>query len=266
MRLLVVEDELRIVEILTSALRKAGFTVDAATTSADAREALATIPYDAAILDLGLPDGDGLAVLAEARGSGNKTPILLLTARDAVEDRVGGLDAGADDYLVKPFATSELVARIKALLRRPGGALGTILKAGNITFDTLGRDAKVGDTAVALPRREIAILEHLMRRLGRVVPPGGKTLRLRGGARVERDSGACPSPSAQIGGDERDSRDPYRAGDRLPARREKMISLLRPRSLQLYLALRLAALFLAATGAAVAALGVSDLCDRRLAE
>ena len=170
MRLLVVEDELRIVEIVTSALRKAGFTVDAATTSADACEALSTIPYDAAILDLGLPDGDGLAVLADARVSGNKTPILLLTARDAVEDRVCGLDAGADDYLVKPFATAELVARIKALLRRPGGALGTILKAGNITFDTIGRDAKVGDTPVALPRREIAILEHLMRRLGRVVP------------------------------------------------------------------------------------------------
>jgi DNA-binding response OmpR family regulator len=149
---------------------KAGFTVDAATTSADACEALSTIPYDAAILDLGLPDGDGLAVLADARVSGNKTPILLLTARDAVEDRVCGLDAGADDYLVKPFAIAELVARIKALLRRPGGALGTILMAGNITFDTLGRDAKVGDTPVALPRREIAILEHLMRRLGRVVP------------------------------------------------------------------------------------------------
>jgi DNA-binding response OmpR family regulator len=169
-RLLIVEDELRIVEILTSALRKAGFTVDSATTSADGGEALSTTPYDAVILDLGLPDGDGLAVLAEARAGGNKTPILLLTARDAVEDRVGGLDAGADDYLVKPFASSELVARIKALLRRPGGALGTILKAGNVTFDTLGRDAKVGDAAVALPRREIATLEHLMRRLGRVVP------------------------------------------------------------------------------------------------
>jgi DNA-binding response OmpR family regulator len=169
-RVLVVEDELRIVEVLTSALRKAGFTVDAATTLADAEEALSTTLYDAAILDLGLPDGDGLAVLAEARVSGNRTPILVLTARDAVEDRVCGLDAGADDYLVKPFATSELIARIRALLRRPGGALGTILKAGNVTFDTLGRDAKVGDTAVALPRREIAILEHLMRRLGRVVP------------------------------------------------------------------------------------------------
>jgi DNA-binding response OmpR family regulator len=169
-RVLVVEDELRIVEIVTSALRKAGFTVAAATPSADAEEALSTTPYDAAILDLGLPDGDGLAVLAEARVSGNKTPILVLTARDAVEDRVCGLDAGADDYLVKPFATAELVARIKALLRRPGGALGIILKAGNITFDTLGRDAKVGETPVALPRREIAILEHLMRRLGRVVP------------------------------------------------------------------------------------------------
>ncbi|HEY5569659.1 MAG TPA: response regulator transcription factor [Gammaproteobacteria bacterium] len=170
MRLLLVEDELRITEILTGALVKEGFAVDAVGTAAAASEALMSIAYDAAVLDLGLPDADGLAVLAAARAAGEGVPILVLTARDAVEDRVLGLDTGADDYLVKPFAIVELIARIKALLRRPGGALGVVLKAGNLSFDTLGRDAKINETAVPLSRRESAILEHLMRRLGRVVP------------------------------------------------------------------------------------------------
>jgi DNA-binding response OmpR family regulator len=170
LRVLLIEDEARIVELLSTALSRAGFVVDAFGTCADGGEALALTPYDAAILDLGLPDGDGLALLAAARSSGNDVPILVLTARDAVEDRVRGLDTGADDYLVKPFAVSELVARTKALLRRPGGALGAILQAGNVTFDTIGRDIRIGDHSIALPRRESAILEHLMRRLGRVVP------------------------------------------------------------------------------------------------
>jgi DNA-binding response OmpR family regulator len=169
-RLLVVEDEPRIAELLRTALGRAGFVADMVATCADARATLSLNPYDAAILDLGLPDGDGLAVIGEARRAGNPIPILVLTARDAIEDRVGGLDAGADDYLVKPFAMSELIARTKALLRRPGGALGTMLKAGNISFDTIGRDVSVGNVPLALPRRETAILEHLMRRLGRVVP------------------------------------------------------------------------------------------------
>src|SRR5215470_11646724 len=130
-RLLVIEDEPRIAEILKSGLRQAGFIVDAVHLCADAREALALTSYDAAILDLGLPDGDGLDLLAQVRAAHNRVPILILTARDAVEDRVSGLDTGADDYLIKPFATSELVARIKALLRRPGGALGLELLAFN---------------------------------------------------------------------------------------------------------------------------------------
>jgi DNA-binding response OmpR family regulator len=169
-RLLIVEDETRIIEILRTALVRSGFAVDAVGLCSDARELLATNPYDAAILDLGLPDGDGLKLLKELRSRGNALPVLVLTARDAVEHRVSGLDSGADDYLVKPFAPSEVVARIKALLRRPGGALGTTLKSGNITFDTIGRDVRVGETVLALPRREGAILEHLMRRAGRVVP------------------------------------------------------------------------------------------------
>lgn len=170
MRVLVIEDEARIVEILRTALRRAGFVVDAVALCADARAAFATIHYDVAILDLGLPDGDGLNLLGELRSANNRMPILVLTARDAVEDRVSGLDSGADDYLVKPFAMAELIARTKALLRRPGGALGTMLKAGNVTFDTIGRNVLVGNVSVLMPRRESAILEHLMRRLGRVVP------------------------------------------------------------------------------------------------
>ena len=170
MRLLVIEDEPRIAEILKSGLRQAGFIVDVVHLCADAREALALTAYDAAILDLGLPDGDGLELLAQVRAAHNRVPILILTARDAVEDRVSGLDTGADDYLIKPFAANEVIARIKALLRRPGGALGLELHAGNIGFDTIGRDVRVGRTTLQLPRRECAILEHLMRRQGRVVP------------------------------------------------------------------------------------------------
>jgi DNA-binding response OmpR family regulator len=170
MRLLVVEDEARIVEVLRSGLGRAGFVVDAVGCALDARNALAGILYDAAVLDLGLPDGDGLAFLSYLRRVGNQVPVLVLTARDAVEDRVAGLDAGADDYLVKPFAMAELIARIKTLLRRPGHALGTTLEAGNMLFDTIGRELKVGPATVHLPRQELAVLEHLMRRLGRVVP------------------------------------------------------------------------------------------------
>jgi len=170
MRVLVVEDEARIAEIVRAALLRDGFAVDIIGLCADAREALATTAYDAAILDLGLPDGDGLRLLKELRGKGNAVPVLVLTARDAVEHRVAGLDAGADDYLIKPFAMTELVARTKALLRRPGGALGVTLKAGNVVLDTIGRDVRVADNGLALTRREIAILEHLMRRAGRVVP------------------------------------------------------------------------------------------------
>ena len=170
MRLLIVEDEARIAELVRAALLRAGLTADAVALSADAKAALAVASYDAAIVDLGLPDGDGLSLIQDLRRGGNRIPILVLTARDAVEDRVSGLDTGADDYLVKPFATRELVARTKALLRRPGGALGITLHAGNVTFDTVGRDVRVGDASLLLPRRETAILEHLMRRLGRVVP------------------------------------------------------------------------------------------------
>lgn len=170
MRVLIVEDEGRIREIIASALRQADFIVDAVSTANDADQALLGVAYDAMILDLGLPDRDGLRVLEKVRTTGNGLPILILTARDSVEDRVLGLDSGADDYLVKPFAIAELVARLNALLRRPGGALGTVLVAANVVLDTRGRDVTVGDVPLALQRREISLLEYLMRRLGRVVP------------------------------------------------------------------------------------------------
>ena len=170
MRLLIVEDEARIAELVRNGLIRAGFTVDTANNAADASAALGMGTYDAAILDLGLPDGDGLDVLSAARRSGQTIPFLLLTARDTVDDRVVGLNAGADDYLIKPFAMDELIARTKALLRRPGLALGVMLEAGNIEFDSVGREVRVAGKPLPLPRRELDVLEHLIRRAGRVVP------------------------------------------------------------------------------------------------
>jgi len=169
-RLLVIEDEDRLSGILILRLGDIGLTVDIAGSAADASAAIDLINYDAAILDLGLPDDDGLAVLAAARRIGKALPILILTARDAVEDRVAGLNAGADDYLTKPFAMTELIARIKALLRRPGGVLGITLAAGNVRLDTVGRELTVAGVPVRLSRRELAILEQMMRRFGRIVP------------------------------------------------------------------------------------------------
>jgi DNA-binding response OmpR family regulator len=170
LRLLIIEDEDRLSGILKSKLGDAGFTVDVAGSAADAEAALELINYDAAVLDLGLPDGDGLAVLGALRRLGKTLPVLILTARDAVEDKVSGLNAGADDYLTKPFAMTELIARIKALLRRPGGALGITLNAGNVSLDTVGRELAVAGSPVHVSRRELAILEQMMRRFGRIVP------------------------------------------------------------------------------------------------
>jgi DNA-binding response OmpR family regulator len=191
MRLLVIEDERRIADLVAEALGRAGFVVDAVGSVADAGAALASPAYDAVVLDLGLPDGDGLALLADLRRRTEGPPVLVLTARDSVEDRVAGLDAGADDYLVKPFAMVELVARVKALLRRPGGPLGVRLEAGNVVLDTVGRDVTVAGQVVPLARQELAILEHLMRRLGRVAPKSMLEERLYG-LGDELESNAIP--------------------------------------------------------------------------
>jgi DNA-binding response OmpR family regulator len=189
LRLLVVEDEDRLSGILKSKLSEIGFTVDIAGSAEDASIALELINYDAAVLDLGLPDGDGLAVLTAARLAA--LPILILTARDAVEDRVAGLNAGADDYLTKPFAMAELVARIKALLRRPGGVLGMTLEAGNVCLDTVGRELTIGGIPARLSRRELAILEQMMRRFGRIVPKAVLEEKLYG---IDEEPDSTPIP------------------------------------------------------------------------
>ncbi len=170
MRLLLVEDNKRLAETTKEGLEKESFTVDWFDTVGESEAAIETVAYDAIVLDLGLPDGDGMDILKQLRARKSSTPVLILTARDGVEDRVKGLDGGADDYLLKPFAMSELVARIRALLRRPGGALGLTLTAGNVSFDTAAREVRVGEIVISVSRREMGVLEQLMRRYGRVVP------------------------------------------------------------------------------------------------
>ena len=169
MRVLLIEDNAKLASVVQIGLVKEGFAVDAFTTLGEGEAALSTVRYDAAILDLGLPDGDGISLLKRLRERGNTIPVLILTARDGVRDRVEGLNSGGDDYLLKPFAMEELVARVRALLRRPGGALGLTLKAGNLSFDTTVREMRVNGQPVAISRREMAVLEQLLRRLGRVV-------------------------------------------------------------------------------------------------
>jgi DNA-binding response OmpR family regulator len=170
MRILVVEDEERLRRYVRAALEECGFSIDEAACLDDATGHVENVPYDAVVLDLGLPDGDGLALIQTIRRARGGLPVLVLTARDSVKDRVMGLDTGADDYLVKPFAMEELVARIRALLRRPGHVLGAVLTAGNVSLDTVGRNAAVAGSPLNLSRHEMAILEQLMRRQGRLVP------------------------------------------------------------------------------------------------
>lgn len=170
MRLLLIEDNLRLADYLSTALRNGGFAVDHVSTTADAEGALATTRYDTLLLDLGLPDKDGLIWLGDQRRSQMTRPVLVLTARDSVEDLVAGLNQGADDYLRKPFDLDELIARVRALLRRPGEALGVNLTAGNVTLDTSAREVIIDGLPVEFGRREIDGLEILMRRAGRVVP------------------------------------------------------------------------------------------------
>ena len=170
MRLLLIEDHERFAKFVKDGLEKEGFTVDSVDTAASGEAARSTVKYDTIILDLGLPDADGLDILRSWRDAGDETPVLILTARDAIDDRVRGLNSGGDDYLLKPFAMEELVARIRALLRRPGGVLGLVITAGNVSFDTTAREVQINERTISIPRRELGVLEHLMRRAGRVVP------------------------------------------------------------------------------------------------
>jgi DNA-binding response OmpR family regulator len=169
MRLLVVEDNEQLSELLTKGLRTAGYETDVLSSLEEASTVLRTTFYAALILDLGLPDGDGLALLREIRHRNDPIPVLVLTARGGLHDRVQGLRSGADDYLVKPFALEELVARLEAQLRRPGQLLGSSLRIANLEFDTRNRQASINDQPQVLSARETAVLELLMRSKGRVV-------------------------------------------------------------------------------------------------
>jgi DNA-binding response OmpR family regulator len=170
MRMLLVEDNERLANLVTRGLGEAGFRTDVLPTVAEARAALAGTRYGAVVLDIGLPDGDGIEFLRELRSGGNATPVLVLTARGGLKDRVSGLQAGADDYLPKPFALDELVARLRALLRRPGQLLGSALQLGNLVFDTGSRQLLVDGKPHTLSARETGVLEILLQRPGHVVP------------------------------------------------------------------------------------------------
>ena len=169
MRLLIIEDNQRLCQAVAESLRAQGFTVDTAASASEGLRAWKAADYDAAVLDLMLPDGTGLNALQEMRARGNMEPVLILTALGTLEDRVRGLDSGADDYLVKPFAMQELIARLRALLRRPGAALGRTLTLGSVRLDTSARIATVGETRLDLTRSELIVLEALLRNQGRVL-------------------------------------------------------------------------------------------------
>ena len=178
MRLLVIEDDEALRESLCRQLADNGFGIEQA---ADGREGLyfaMEYPIDLAIVDLGLPEMSGLDVIRELRDKGKTYPILILTARDRWQDKVDGLDAGADDYVVKPFQFEEVSARVNALLRRSGGWASSVLNAGPVTLDTARQELKVNDQPIELTSYEYRIIEHLMMRAGEVISKTELTDRL----------------------------------------------------------------------------------------
>jgi DNA-binding response OmpR family regulator len=170
MKLLLVEDSPRLRETLARGLRAAGFTVDAARDGVEANGFLAAFQYDFVLLDLGLPRLDGLGVLRALPESGTRPRVLVLSARDQVGDRVAALDAGADDYLVKPFAFEEVLARLHALARRPAETRKDVLEHNGIVLDVRARKVSVNGRMLKLTPREFALLELLLRHRGRVFP------------------------------------------------------------------------------------------------
>ena len=168
MKLLLVEDSERLQRSLTIGLQKNGFTVDQALDGEEALAYIATNHYDAIVLDLMLPKIDGLSVLSRLRGDGNDTHVLILSANDQTEDRIRGLDLGADDYLVKPFSFDELVSRLRALNRRRSGEKNPVIEVGGVTIDTVSRQVSFADTTIALTPHEFRLLEFLSHRRGRV--------------------------------------------------------------------------------------------------
>lgn len=170
MRLLIIEDSLDIAQALAEGFARRGVSSDHAANAADAEARLGVATYAAAILDLGLPDEDGLALLRRLRARRDPVPVLILTARGEVQQRIAGLNAGADDYLVKPFDMDELHARLEAVLRRRDGYAGRLLEHGGVALDLASREVVIDGHGVVLSAREIELLELLLRRPGRVVP------------------------------------------------------------------------------------------------
>lgn len=169
MQILVVEDEVKLARALREGLEADQYSVSLAHSGEDGFYLIHDRPFDLVILDVMLPGRDGVEILGALRREGNRTPVLLLTARDAIEDRVQGLDAGADDYLVKPFAFPELLARIRALLRRGKAESDPKLRAGDLELDPARRTVSRGEKTISLTAREFELLEYLLRHQGRVV-------------------------------------------------------------------------------------------------
>lgn len=169
MRLLLVEDDVSLGPALQEYLISQGYAVDLRADGAGGFTALAEVEYELIILDLNLPDISGLDWLRAIRQKGESVPVLILTARDELEDRVAGLDAGADDYVVKPFELAELAARIRAFARRNVGQAQSVLEAGPLMFDMVSRELRVNNQRLALSVRELSVLEMLMARVGKVV-------------------------------------------------------------------------------------------------
>jgi heavy metal response regulator len=169
MRILIVEDERQIAAFLERGLKEEGYAIDVVYNGTDALDWAAAVEYDGIVLDVMLPGRDGFSVLRELRARGSKTPVLMLTARDTVDDRVNGLDLGADDYLVKPFAFKELVARLRAITRRQSDTRSVELQVGDLTLNTLTHTAQRGEHRIELTAKEYNLLEFLMRNPNRVL-------------------------------------------------------------------------------------------------
>ena len=169
MRILLVEDDRMIGEAVAQALKDAAYAVDWVQDGITATASLETGEYELIVLDLGLPKQDGLQVLQQLRAGGNAVPVLIVTARDAVEDRIRGLDLGADDYLVKPFAVGELLARMRAVVRRKAGSGSPVLSNGLLTLDPTTKEASLGDRCCRLSAREFSLLQALLLRPGAIL-------------------------------------------------------------------------------------------------
>ena len=170
MRVLVIEDEHKIANAIKQGLAQEKFAVDVEYDGDSGLGAALSVPYDLLVIDRMLPGSvEGLDICRQVRAKGIHTPIIFLTAKDQIRDRVAGLDAGADDYLVKPFSFEELLARIRALLRRPQETTGTVLTVGNLSLDTVSYDVKRDGQSIRLSTKEFALLEYLMRNAGRVL-------------------------------------------------------------------------------------------------